>query len=348
MNFIRESIFSSAMRAFSAAFLGIIGALVGLFVFITFVSVAFLPPKDTPPNRFQLINQPRADGKLSTNVTDPIILQIDIDGTIGTPSLNSDLFRSLLTQITEQIPAEQLKGILVYFNTPGGSATDSYTMYMDLKNFKQMMQVPVFGFVDGMCASGGVFISAACDQMYSTPPSILGSVGVRMGPFFNVNTLFKTYGVSALTLATKNKVHLDPFTEWTPEEQDFYKPVLDGLYAQFVDCVVDGRCPQNLTKEAYKQKLLDVGANIYMSKDAVDFGFTNVGDASRESALSALTKQANITDMNYRVLKAQFIAPFQLGGMQSLLQEGKIVHEIRLNNDAAAQIKNDKFLAIYP
>jgi hypothetical protein len=52
--------------------------------------------------------------------------------------------------------------------------------------------------------------------------------------------------------------------------------------------------------------------------------------------------------MNYRVLKAQFIAPFQLGGMQSLLQEGKIVHEIRLNNDAAAQIKNDKFLAIYP
>ncbi|MBM3194536.1 MAG: S49 family peptidase [Chlamydiae bacterium] len=348
MNFIRESIFASALRAFSSAFLGILGALLGFGVFFTLMSITVLPSKDTPPPRHVFYNQPRADGTLSNKISDPTFLRINIDGTIGTAGCNTETLNSLIIQIDQMIPPGQLKGILVYLNTPGGSAIDSYNMYMSIKELKQKLKIPVYGFVDGMCASGGVFISSACDKMFSTPPSILGSVGVRMGPYFNFTTLLKNYGVDSLNISTKNKIHLDPFTPWTPNEQDFFKPVLDGLYNQFVDAVVDGRTPDGMTKEQYRSKLLDIGANIYMSQDAVQYGFTNDPNATLSIALKALTEAAGIQDMNYRFVMASYVAPFNLGGVQSMLTKGKIVHEHRLAGDNVQEIQNDRFLAIYP
>jgi hypothetical protein len=221
-------------------------------------------------------------------------------------------------------------------------------MYITFKQLKERYKIPVYGFVDGLCASGGIFISAACDKMFSTPPSILGSVGVRMGPFFNFNTFLKNNGVDALNLSTKNKIHLDYFTPWTPDEQDFYKPLLNSLYQQFVDSVVDGRTPDGMTKKQYKDKLLDIGANIYISSEAVQYGFTNVPDATLGSALTALAEAAGIHDMQYRFVMAQYIPPFQLGGVQSLLKSGKLVHEHKLFNDGSTEIKNDQILALYP
>jgi protease-4 len=348
MNFIRESIFSSALRAFSSAFLGIFGALLGLGVFFTILSITLFSPKDTPPPSYVFQNQPRADGTLSNKITDPILLRINVDNVIGTPSCNDDLLNSLILQMDQQFMPGQLKGILIYFNTPGGSAIDSYNMYISLKQLKERLKIPVYGFVDGMCASGGIFISGACDKMFSTPPSVLGSVGVRLGPFFNFNTLLNNYGVQALNLSTKNKIHLDYFTPWTSEDQDFFKPLMDGMYNQFLDAVVEGRTPEGMTKDQYKAKLVEIGANIYLSKDAVGYGFTNEPEATLSSSLSALVQAAGIQDNNYRFLKALYIPPFQLSGIQSVLQSGKVVHELKLAGHEIPDIKNDKLLAMYP
>lgn len=348
MNFIRESIFSSALRAFSSAFLGIFGALLGLGVFFTVLSITIFSPKDTPPPIHIFQNQPRANGTFSNKITDPTILRINVDGTIGTANCNSDLLDSLIIQVEQQFLPGQLKGILLYLNTPGGGAIDSYNMYKTLKHFKEKLQIPVYGFVDGICASGGIFLSAACDKVFSTPPSLLGSLGVRMGPFFNFNTLLNNYGVAALNLGTKNKIHLDPFTPWTPEDQQFFKPVIDGLYNQFVEAVVEGRTPEGMTKEQYKSKLLDIGADIFMSKDAVQYGFTNEPDATLSGSIQALVQAAGIQDNNYRLVMALYIPPFQLSGIQSIFQSGKIVLEHKFNGSEHPEIRNDRFLALFP
>jgi len=348
MNFIRESIFSSALRAFSSAFLGIFGALLGFGVFFTLLSISIFSPKDAPPPRHVFQNQPRADGSLSNKIGDPTILRINIDGTIGSATCNSEILDSLILQIDQQFLPGQLKGVLIYLNTPGGSAIDSYNMYMTFKELKERLKIPVYGFVDGICASGGVFISASCDKVFSTPPSIIGSVGVRMGPYFNVNTFLKNNGVEALNLGTKNKIHLDPFTPWTPDDQEFFKPIIDGLYNQFVDAVVDGRTPGGMTKDQYRAKLKEIGANIYMSKDAVQYGFTNEPDATLYTSIDSLVKATGIQDNNYRVVMALYIPPFQLNGIQSVLRSGKIVHEHKLFGCETPEIKNDKILAMYP
>ncbi|MFZ4772368.1 MAG: S49 family peptidase [Chlamydiia bacterium] len=347
MNFIRESIFASALRAFSSAFLGIIGGLLGFGFFITLFTIAFFPAKDTPPPKYMLVNQPRADGTLSAKMHEPTILRINVDSMIGGPTVNADLFDSLLLQIDQQIPHDQLKAILIYFDTPGGSAVDSYRIFSALKTVKARYKIPVYGYVEGLCASGGIYISAACDKMFSSPPSILGSVGVRMGPFFNVYDLLKTHGVDAANISTKNKIHMDPFTPWKPDEQDYFKPIMDELYTQFVGDVVDGRCPEGMTKEDYKAKLLDIGANVYTSKDAVQYGYTNEPNASLSSTIEALALAAGITDQNYRVLSAMYMPPFQLGGVQSFFKTGKITVDHRLNGDETPTLKNDHILMLY-
>lgn len=169
-----------------------------------------------------------------------------------------------------------------------------------------------------------------------------------MGPFFNVSSLLKTYGVDAANISTKNKIHMDPYTPWSPNETDFFKPMIDEMYAQFVDSVVDGRCPQGMSKEDYKAKLLEVGANIFTSKAAVAFGFTDDPNATLTSTLEALVTAAEITDSNYRFVSAAFITPFKFGGMKSFFEKGTVTVEHKLHGDRQESMKHDQVLALYP
>jgi hypothetical protein len=85
-----------------------------------------------------------------------------------------------------------------------------------------------------------------------------------------------------------------------------------------------------------------------MSKDAVQYGFTNEPDATLYTSIDSLVKAAGIQDNNYRVVMALYIPPFQLNGIQSVLRSGKLVHEHKLFGSETPEIKNDKILAMYP
>ena len=67
---------------------------------------------------------------------------------------------------------------------PGGAADDSVGIYRALCEYKKKYNVPIYAFVDGLCASGGMYIACAADKIYATPSSVIGSVGVIMGPLF--------------------------------------------------------------------------------------------------------------------------------------------------------------------
>ncbi len=126
----------------------------------------------------------------------PVIFKLDIDGVIGTESLNT---KSIVQQLIEsregQLKDGRVKGILLHINSPGGTVTDSNGIYTALKEYKKRYNVPVYAYVDGMCASGGMYIACAADKIYATDVSVIGSVGVMMTPFFNVTQLMEKIGV---------------------------------------------------------------------------------------------------------------------------------------------------------
>ena len=87
---MRDSIFYSAIRALFVAFCAVIGIGLGFFVFLIFVGAL----SSTTDGKLKTVTTeeilPNAEGKreiLTKN--SPVILQLNIDGIIGTEGLNA-------------------------------------------------------------------------------------------------------------------------------------------------------------------------------------------------------------------------------------------------------------------
>jgi signal peptide peptidase SppA len=290
---------------------------------------------------------PDADGKRELLPgSDPAILRLDITGVIGVGDLTASAISELLVDSQEDLLAHhRVKGVLLYINSPGGSATDSDTIYRMLMAYKQKYHVPVYAYVDGMCASGGMYIACAADQIYASPSSVVGSVGVLLGPTFNFAQAMDKVGVQALTLTEgKDKDFLNPFRTWKPDEAAPLKPVMASLYTRFVDVVAQSR------PKLDKQKLIDVyGAHIFVSSEAATLGYVDVPDTDYDAALRDLVKQAGITDkQDYQVVKLSpphsLLAEFAENKCKFL--KGEITHRFSLSPEYAPELSG-KFLYLY-
>ena len=212
---MRESILKSTIRALFVSFAVLIGLI--LAVLVTILSVSTLMNNVSLPDKGTLTVSADAHGnrKLLTS-SSPVILRIDIHGVIGDIDLNEKKITNLLYDSREGVlTGNRVKGILLHINSPGGLATDSSAIYHLLMDYKQKYHVPIYAYVDGLCASGGMYIACAADQIYATSDSVIGSVGVRLGPTFNVSQTMDKMGISALTLTEgKFKDALNPFRPW--------------------------------------------------------------------------------------------------------------------------------------
>ncbi|MFI5264393.1 MAG: S49 family peptidase, partial [Candidatus Kapaibacterium sp.] len=79
----------------------------------------------------------------------------------------------------------RVKGILLYMDTPGGYSTDSDTIYRLLMEYKKQYKVPIYAYVDGLCASGGMYIAITADKIMASDTSLIGSIGVIAPTFMN-------------------------------------------------------------------------------------------------------------------------------------------------------------------
>jgi protease IV len=295
-----ESIMKSASRSFLKSFSKIFGFSFGiiivLFLFSTFFNKDLLPPPSIPT----ILPDAQGERKLLPMNT-PALLVIRIDNVIGLGDLTSEKFKDiLLDSRSGMFDNNRLKGVLLYINSPGGAAVDSDNIYTAIMQYKKDHKVPVYAFVDGLCASGGMYIASSCDKIFATPTSTIGSVGVRIGPAFNVVQTMEKYGVSSLTFTEgKDKDMLNPFRPWTPDEGASIKNVITAMYERFVDIVTSAR--PNLSKDAL---INEYGANIFIASQAEANGYIDESNSSYESAISELAKAANIQEGDaYQVIQ---------------------------------------------
>lgn len=321
MEMQRESVFSSAIRSFFKSIFGVLGIFIGLIVAAIFVFF-FTPPYSSPhKTTLVLAEDDKAFDSLLPDSA-PVILKIRINGVIGTGGLTGENMR-IIFSAAKQNPMikNRIKGIFLDISTPGGSATDSDTIYTLIKSYKAALKVPVFAFCDSLCASGGMFVASSADRFFASPSSVIGSIGVYFGPNFNVWNFMQSHGVSAKTFSEgKNKTLLSPF-EPLPANPDF--SAMDALikagYERFVSVVAEGR--PNLTPEVIKNTL---GANIFDAKAALDLGLVDDAGATYYSSMAALATAAGIPqDSPYQVMEILLQeSPFDnlVKGMSSLCQ----------------------------
>lgn len=340
-----ESIFFSSIRAFFVAFFAIMGICVGIIpVIILIASLVDTSTTELESTYTQEVVA-NAEGKRKTVSKEaPVILKVNISGIIGTESLNASGIRQLLMESREgALENDRVKAILLYVNTPGGTVFDADGIYHAVKDYKERYKVPVYAYVDGLCASGGVYTACAADKIFASNISQIGSVGVISPSFLNFTQLIDKLGIQALTLsAGKDKDMLNPLRPWGPDEQKPLQNLIDYFYQYFVNIVVENR-PQ-----VDKDKLINVyGANIFNAIQAQEYGFINESGYSLESTLKALLKQVGILDDNYQVIEMQHKTWFtELFKTEWSLLKGKVTHHIQLTAELDSKLEG-QFLYLY-
>lgn len=337
MNITRESIFISAFRTFCNSLAGMFGIIAGLIILgILFL---FLSKPAMISDKTQMIIAADAEGqrRLLSDST-PVILRINIHGAIGTRDLNAKLLQTQLLDSREgPLKNDRVKAILLHINSPGGTTDDSNNIYMYLMAYKQKYKVPIYAYVNGLCASGAMYIACSADKIFSNPIGIIGSVGVLMGPNFNFSGLMEKYGVSQLTLTEgKDKDMLSPYRPWKPGEDDSLKDILAYDYSRFIDIVVKNRPRMN------KNKLINLyGAQVFDPIKAQELGYIDEGNATYPFALTELVKDAKI-EGEYQVVELKVPHPIlsNLIEGESPIFSGKIKHTLELTPGLKAEWMN--------
>jgi len=337
----RESIFYSSFKSLCRAFATVIGILLGI-VFVIFALMAFSSP-DLFPKKSELTIAADANGNRELLPHAPVILKIDIKGVIGQGDMVEDKFVNLLLDSREgMLDHDRVKAVLLCFDTPGGTVTDADGIYRALMEYKKKYQVPVYGYVDGLWASGGMYIACAADKMFASMSSVIGSIGVIMGPIFNFSGLMDRYGVQALNITDgKNKDMLSPFRPWREGEDASLRALNAALYDHFVSLVADAR-------HMDRDKLVnDYGAQVYIAETAQQLGYIDVANTDYQVAVAELAKTAALPDV-YQVMRISSPHPFfaDIANEKCDLLKGKITHTFRCGPYGDPELSG-KFLYLY-
>lgn len=341
----KESVFIASIRAFCKAFAIIIGICIALIPVMILFSFIFRSDYDLR-NHTTLTVLPdlNYETRFATEKS-PVILQIDITNVIGISKLNTQSIKDQLVDSRQGLlSGDRVKGILLFINTPGGSAIDSDSIYHLIKEYKARYNVPVMVYVEGLCASGGMYIACAADKIHSGPVGIIGSVGVINGPFFNFYEAMKKIGVSSETLtAGKDKDMFNPTKQWSENEGASIRNVTNYLYQRFVSIVAQNR--PNLSEEALVQVY---GANIYNPMKAKEYGYIDVANSSYRETVLDLMQSANIDpDQPYQIIRLDPKKSFfnEIVKAEAIFS-GNIKHTISLNDTGLDPIQ-EQFSYLY-
>ena len=329
MEIQRESVFVSAIRSFCKMFFAVSGIFLALMLMSLFYSSVSDTTTSPTEAKTKVKYLPDAHGNRETSSTSPVILQVNIRGVIGDPKeIDTKIVEHiLLDSRTGTLKDNRVKGILLYMNTPGGTVVDSDNIYRMLKQYKERYKTPIFAYIDGLCASGGMYIASAADQTFAGPASIIGSVGVIIGPFFNLFEALGKLGITSETItAGLDKDMMSPFRPWKTGEDASLKAITAYSYQRFVDIVTAARPRLDKTK-----LVQEYGAKVFNPITAQNLGYVDYAETSREEALLALLKEANVdTAKTYQVIelepKSEWIS--SLFNTKSPLITGKIEHSL--------------------
>lgn len=311
-------------------FFGICGIFIG-FVLMSLLYNSISDTASSPEETKTKIKYlPDANGNRKTSSTSPVILQMNIHGVIGDPNKGMDTKKAqniLLDSRTGTLDDNRVKGILLHMNTPGGTVVDSDNIYRMLNVYKKRYNVPVFAYIDGLCASGGMYISCAADKVFAGPASIIGSVGVIIGPFFNLFETLGKVGIESKTITKGlDKDMMSPFRPWKSNESAPLQAVTDFFYNRFVDIVVASH-----PRMSRERLVNEYGAKVFDPVTAEQYGYVDVADSSRDAALLALLQEAKVDPQEtYQVVELEQ----KLEWLQSLVNNssplftGKIEHTI--------------------
>lgn len=220
-------------------------------------------------DRFDLTSGYMEEEVLVNGNAEERIAVLNLSGTIenitasplSAPGYNHPFFLQTI-DIAAEDPT--VKAIVLRVDSPGGAVTETAEIHRKLIELQEYYDKPIYVSMGSMAASGGYYVAAPADKIFAEASTLTGSIGVIMQSM-NFAGLAEKYGVEFNTIKSgKHKDIMSPTREMTEEEHEIMQSMIDEMYDEFVDVIVEGR-------DLSESHVREVGdGRIYTGKQAVE------------------------------------------------------------------------------
>lgn len=177
-------------------------------------------------------------------------------------------YQSLVPEIEKIRKDESIKAVVLRVNSPGGSVQPAEIIRTELELLQS--EKPLIVSYGTMAASGGYWISAGADKIYSNSSTLTGSIGV-----FSM--------IPSGEKVMRDKLHVNPVTLKSHKHADMYSIMraldnrevevaqssVEMIYDRFVSIVAEGRGMTVSNVDAIAQ------GRVWCGNEALEIGLVN-------------------------------------------------------------------------
>ena len=236
----------------------------------------------------------RIEGKLKQSGSDKVAVLVAageiLDGEQPAGMIGGDSTSALIRKARLN---DDIKALVLRIDSPGGSVLASEQIYRELNAFKAAGKPLVVSMGD-LAASGGYYIAAPANEIFASPATITGSIGI----FAAVPTIDRTLdklGVSVDGVGTtplSGQLRID--RPLGAEAKQFLQATIEHGYEEFLARVGSGRGKKRDEVNAIAQ------GRVWAGSDALKIGLVDrLG--SLDDAIKSAAKFAKLADGDYRV-----------------------------------------------
>ena len=192
---------------------------------------------------------------------------------------------------------DAVKAIVLRVNSGGGSAFASEQIRQELE-LAQTAGKPVVASMGGTAASGGYWISATADEIWASPNTLTGSIGV-VSLFVSLHQSLAQLGIGADGVDTDAVIGQPARGKGISERYGkVVQSNLDHVYSRFLNLVARGR-------DMSLDDVTNVAAGrVWTGSQALERGLIDeLGD--RRQAIAAAARLAELDDYDVRVFEAE-------------------------------------------
>ncbi len=222
--------------------------------------------------------------------------------------------------------SDRVKAVVLRINSPGGSALASDVMWHEIK--LTAAEKPVIASMSDVAASGGYYLSMACDTIVAHPTTITGSIGV-IGTYFNFNELLnEKLGITSDNYKTGEYSDLLNVTRPVNEEEvQILQSMVDKSYRSFVSKAAEDRGFTYTEMDSMAQGRVWIGEAALQNKLIDVFG-------DLEDAIQLASEMADIEED----FKVKYY-PRQKTFMEQLLADFGMQSKIKLMDQSTPELK---------
>ena len=215
-----------------------------------------------------------------------------LDGEQPAGNIGSESLSHLIRQARDN---DDIKALVVRVDSGGGSAFASEVIRQEL-NLTRQRGIPVLVSMGSIAASGGYWIAMGADEVWATPSTLTGSIGV-FSAFPTVEKSLQklgvtTDGVATTDLAGSMRVDL-PLGD---KAKNILQQSVESIYRQFLNIVAHAR-------QSSREKIHAIAqGRVWTGKAALDLGLVDQLGTLQDT-LRAAAERANLSE--YEVIEIE-------------------------------------------